>query len=117
MAHARLRSVASCDKRDKHRNPKRVMVRYGTRMPDKTAFTKNISATGLFIQTNSVFKPGSTIQVHLLFPDQEFILWARVRWAKKVPPQLEGIVATGMGVQFVEPNQYWIDYYREYIEE
>ncbi len=49
------------------------------------------------------FKPGSTIQVHLLFPDRKFILWARVRWAKKVPPQLEGIIAAGMGVQFVEP--------------
>ena len=69
MAHARSRSVAGCDKRDSHRKPKRVMVRYGTRMPDKMAFTKNISATGMFIQTNSVFKPGSTLQVHLEFPD------------------------------------------------
>ena len=116
-AHARSRSVASCDKRDNYRKPKRVMVRYGTRMPDKMAFSKNISATGLFIQTNSVFKPGSTIQVHLQFPDRKFIMWARVRWAKRVPPQLTGIMTAGMGVQFVNPTPYWIDYYRESIEE
>ena len=117
MANARSHSVASCDKRDKHRNPKRVMVRYGTRMPDKTAFTKNISATGLFIQTNTVFKPGSTIQVRLQFDDRQFTMWARVRWAKKVPRQLTGIMAAGMGVQFVDPTPDWVAYYRESIEE
>ena len=117
MAHTRSRSVASRDKRDNRRKPKRVMVRYGTRMADKAAFTRNISATGLFIQTNSVFKPGSTIQVHLQFPDRKFIMWARVRWARRVPPQLTGIMTAGMGVQFVDPTPYWINYYREYVEE
>ncbi len=117
MAHARLRSVASCDKRDNDRKPKRVMVRYGTRMADKAAFTRNISAAGMFIHTNSVFKPGSTLQVHLQFPDRKFIMWARVRWAKRVPPQLAGIMAPGMGVQFVDPSPDWIGYYRESIEE
>ncbi len=117
MAHARSRSVASCDKRDNYRKPKRVKIRYGTRMADNTAFTRNISATGMFIQTNSVFKPGSTIQVHLQFPDRRFVMWARVRWAKRVPPQLIGIMAPGMGVRFVDPRPDWIDYYRESIEE
>ena len=44
-------------------------------------------------------------------------MWARVRWAKKVPPQLTGIIAAGMGVQFVDLSPDWIDYYRESIEE
>ncbi len=117
MPHARSRSVASCDKRDNYRKLKRVMVRYGTRMADKAAFSRNISATGLFIQTNSVFKPGSTIQVHLQFPDREFLMWARVRWAKRVPPQLIGIISPGKVVRIFDPRTDWIDYYREYIEE
>jgi Tfp pilus assembly protein PilZ len=116
MAHARSTSVAACDKRDQLRKPKRVMVRYGTRMPNKTAFTKNISATGLFIQTNSVFNPGSTIQVHLQFEDRRFVMWARVRWAKRVPAQLAGVMAAGMGVQFVDPTPDWVAYYRESID-
>jgi len=117
MAHARSSSAAACDKRDQIRKPKRVMVRYGTRLPDKTAFSKNISATGMFIQTNTVFKPGSTVQVHLQFDDRKFTMWARVRWAKKVPGQLTGVMASGMGVQFVDPTPDWVSYYRESIEE
>lgn len=105
-------SVGSSEKRDNERKPKRLMVRYGTRLTDKTAFTRNISATGLFLQTNSVLSPGSTIQVHLQFPDREFTMWARVRWAKKAPGQLSGLMGAGMGVQFMDPPDEWIEYFR-----
>jgi hypothetical protein len=91
------------------------MVRYGTRATDKTAFTRNISERGLFLQTNSVMKPGSTIQVRIQFPEQEFHMWARVRWAKKAPGQLVGIVAAGMGVKFIEPPPEWLIYFQENI--
>ena len=74
------------EKRHIKRAKRRVMVRFGTRTPDKTAFTKNLSETGMFLQTNTVFKPGTTIQVQAEFPDQTFSMWARVVWAKKVPP-------------------------------
>ena len=68
------------------------MVKYGTDKADRTAFTKNLSETGLFIGTNNVFKPGTTIQVELKFPDHTFSMWARVIWAKKVPSQLAHVV-------------------------
>ena len=45
-----------------------LMVRYGLSNAEKTAFTKNVSETGLFLQTNQVFKPGRTIQVQIQFP-------------------------------------------------
>jgi len=106
------RSVGRWEKRDHERKPKRVMVRYGTRLTDKTAFTRNISASGLFLQTNSVLGPGSTIQVHLQFPDREFTMWARVRWAKKAPGNLASLMGAGMGVQFMDPPDDWIEYFR-----
>jgi hypothetical protein len=108
-------SVRSCDKRKDRRQRRRVMVRYGTRATDKTAFTRNISERGLFLQTNSVLMPGSTIQVRIQFPDREFHMWAKVRWAKKAPGQLVGIVAAGMGVKFIEPSPEWLDYYNAHI--
>ncbi len=87
------------------------MVRYGTRTPDKTAFTKNVSETGMFLQTNQVVKPGTTIQVQADFPDQTFTMWARVVWAKRVPPQLAALLGAGMGVCFIDPSPDWIEYY------
>jgi Tfp pilus assembly protein PilZ len=99
------------DKRKTERARKRVMVKYGTDVADTTGFTKNLSETGLFIGTNKVYKPGTTIQVDLQFPDRSFSMWARVVWAKKVPAQLAHVLECGMGVCFVEPPQEWVEYY------
>jgi hypothetical protein len=83
------------------------MVRYGLGRPDKTAFTTNISKTGAFLRTNQVLKPGTTIQVEFVFPDQPFSLWAQVMWSKKVPAQMAHILLCGMGVRFINPGPEW----------
>ena len=59
------------DKRIANRAKRRLMVRYGTSSAEKTAFTRNVSETGLFVQTNQVLKPGSTIQVSIQFRGQK----------------------------------------------
>ena len=105
------KTAQSSDKRITKRARRRLMVRYGTSAAEKTAFTKNVSDTGLFLQTNSVLKPGTTVQVEIIFPDTSFKMWARVVWAKKVPPQLAHILACGMGVCFIDPPADWIEYY------
>ena len=93
------------DKRANERALKRVMVKFGTDKPNRTGFTKNLSATGLNIKTNNVMKPGTTIQVELKFPERTFAMWARVVWAKKVPSQLAHVLECGMGVHFVDPPE------------
>jgi Tfp pilus assembly protein PilZ len=88
------------------------MVRYGTSKAEKTAFTRNISESGMFLQTNAVFKPGTTIQVRFEIEEQPFTMWARVVWAKKVPPQLAHILGCGMGICFIEPSPEWVEFIR-----
>ena len=90
------------------------MVRFGTQVADRTGFTKDVSETGLFIRTNGVSRPGTTVQVELQFPDRSFRLWARVVWAKKVPAQLAHILDCGMGVCFIDPPADWLEYCREW---
>lgn len=102
------------EKRVTGRTRRRLMVRYGTSEANKTAFTKNVSDTGLFLQTNSVLRPGTTIQVEVVFPDRAFKMWARIVWAKKVPAQLAHILACGMGVCFIDPQADWIEYYHSW---
>lgn len=98
-------------KRSIQRARKRLMVRYGVTAPERTAFTKNISETGLFINTNLVVRPGTTIMVQVHFPDRTFSHWARVVWAKQVPAQLAHVVECGMGVRFVDPAPDWAEYF------
>ena len=106
--------AAPNDKRTMNRAKRRLMVKFGTSTAEKTAFTKNVSETGLFVQTNNVFKPGTTIQVNIQFPDRLFSMWARVVWAKAVPPQLAHVLECGMGVCFIDPTPEWISFYKEW---
>ena len=99
------------DKRDNTRTRKRLMVKYGTDKTDRTGFTKNLSETGLFIGTNNVFRPGTTIQVEIQFPERKYSMWAKVVWAKKVPTQLAHVLECGMGVCFVETPPDWLEFF------
>ncbi len=85
-------------------------MRYGVESATKTGFTRNVSGTGLCIQTNNVIKPGTTIHVEVKGLEQTFNLWARVIWAKKVPSQLAHILECGMGVRFIDPSPQWIKF-------
>jgi len=99
------------ERRDIERSKRRLMVRFGVDGPDKMAFTKNLSETGLCIQTNSVLPPGKVIHVELKFPDRTFNFRARVVWAKRVPPQLAFTLPGGMGIHFLDPGPEWDEYY------
>lgn len=100
--------------RGAQRARRRVKVRFGISVPEKTGFSKDISETGMFIRTNQVLNPGSTIQVQIEFPDETFNLWAKVIWAKKVPQQLAHIMDCGMGVHFIEPPAGWLKFCKEW---
>ncbi len=96
--------------RDTNRTKRRIKVRYGVNRPEKTGFTMNVSETGLFINTNMIHRPGKTIHVEIIFPEKTFNLWARVVWAKQVPPQLAHALQCGMGVCFVDPTPEWLEF-------
>jgi hypothetical protein len=91
------------------------MIRFGTPVADKIAFTRNISESGMYIQTNGVFKPGTIVQVQLELDGREFTLQARVLRAKRAPARLARFAGVGMGVRFVDPGPEWIEHYRGWI--
>ena len=105
------------NKRRVKRAPRRLMVRYGVDGPEKTAFTRNISDTGLFLQTNLVVQPGSTIQVKFELLNREFIMWARVMWARKVPAQLAQVMMAGMGIRFIDPPAAYTETYQAWAKQ
>ena len=96
------------EKRESNRSPKRLMVRYGNDTKSYCAFTKEISRTGLKLQANRVFKPGSQLQIEIDMDALKFVMWARVVWAKKVPQQLAHILDCGMGLLLIDPPADWI---------
>jgi Tfp pilus assembly protein PilZ len=95
------------EKRTRDRSKKRLMVRYGLEKAEKTAFTKNLSDSGLHLQTNNVFPPGTMILIEVKMPETTFTMWAKVVWAKRMPAQLAHVLGAGMGVEFIEPDPGW----------
>jgi hypothetical protein len=93
------------------RHRKRVMVRFGLDQWDKTAFTTNLSIHGVLLQTNHTFPPRTILQVQVQPPDGEvFQLSGRVVWVKRVPPRMQSVKPSTMGLFFKEPTPEWVDF-------
>jgi len=86
------------------RKKKRLKVRFGIDSPKRVAFTGDISSGGLYIITGQPERPGEKLLIQICLPDeQEVILSGRVRWAKKVPPNLIRLAnKAGMGIELIQ---------------
>jgi PilZ domain len=91
------------DKRNIHRQRKRLQLRFGVAEANRIGFTDDISPTGLFIKSAIVQNPQTLLKIELTAPDGELIvLTGRVMWAKKVPPNLLGRIKGGMGIRIID---------------
>lgn len=87
------------DNRRLLRSRKRLSVRFGIDQLKHIGYTEDISSQGLFIQTASVLRPGTLLQIRLTTrDDRQVLMEGRVCWAKKVPPQFLRKMKAGMGV-------------------
>ena len=101
------------DERSVKRASQRLTGCYGVDGPHKTAFTRNISEAGLFIQTNVVLTPGSKLQVKFELMNRQFTMWAKVIWVREVPDQM---MQAGMGMWFIDPPEAYTDTYRAWAK-
>jgi hypothetical protein len=88
------------ENRQRKRHRKRLQLRYGVNGSMRMAFTEDVSDEGFFIRTTTIHSPNSDIRVELMTPANECILLeGRVRWAKRVPPNLLRLAKGGMGIR------------------
>lgn len=100
------------------RMKKRIKVRFGIDYPKRVAFTGDLTIHGLYIITGQPERPGSSLIIEMDLPDQEgkVVAHGRVRWAKKVPPNLMQVAdKAGMGVQLIRYDC-GEDFFRKFIE-
>jgi hypothetical protein len=99
------------------RSPKRLQVRFGVEKANKVGFTRNVSKTGLFIQTNLPMPPGTILKIEVAFPTRTFALRGLVVWAKKVPARLSHLLVCGMGIRLVQPPPEFNAFYEEWQQQ
>ncbi|MEJ2084724.1 MAG: hypothetical protein P8Y44_03485 [Acidobacteriota bacterium] len=101
------RADIDMDKREDKRLKRRFQVRFW-RLDDpvpKSGFTYNISLTGMFICTNSPFKPGTQIVIEVGREGRKVELHARVMHAARVDPVLQKVKPSGMGVRLMRTEE------------
>jgi len=100
------------EKRTRKRVDRRLFVRFGLDQALNLGFTGDVSVTGIFIRTNTVFSPGSVLKIEIELPDSKIIhLQGTVMWAKRVPSTLvRHIKKSGMGVRIVQPPEEYLQF-------
>ena len=99
------------------RTKRRIRVMFGEAEPDKVGYTRNISATGLNVETNQAMAPGTGLQLVVDAGEQVFELWATVVWARRFPPRYAHVMRGGMGCRFVDTSPEWVEFYKRWKAE
>jgi len=89
------------------RYARRVQARFWPELePDRSyaGYSRNISATGMFIATIHPMKPGTQLIVEMQGEDSPFTVEALVMHSAKVSPLLQSVRPSGMGVRFKRRN-------------
>jgi Tfp pilus assembly protein PilZ len=87
------------------RFPRRVQVRFWPEdEPERSyaGYSRNISATGMFLATIHPMKPGTRLVIEMRTEKSTFTIHARVMHSAKVSPLLQSVRPSGMGVRFVD---------------
>lgn len=99
------------------RTKRRLVVRFGVKAPTFTAYTRNISETGLYLETSHALPPGTDLQLEIETPGRKFEMWAVVVWARVYPPQFQHLLRGAIGCRFEHPSEEWLEFYRRWKDE
>ncbi len=102
------------EKRRAGRHKKRLNIKFGVQHPDLIGFLVDISATGLRIKTNHVFRPGTKLKMTIKDKDVNMHAEGLVTWARKVPLQMMNVTRCGMGVTFLRIDANLANYFTEH---
>ena len=92
----------------------RLKVSYGLTSADCTAAAENISESGMYINTNQTFKPGTRLILQIEFPDRLCVHRGEVVWAIQAPEHLRGELICGMGIRFLKARPEWHAFFNEW---
>ncbi len=100
------------------RNNKRVffrnVVRFGSGRPlEFTSMGKDLSSTGLGMETYWAFEPGTTIYMLIDANGVRYGAKGTVVWSNRVSPGVVQPETTGVGIQFTRVDSELMDIYRQ----
>ncbi len=94
------------------RYKRRLMVRYAFEGRDwRPGFTRNLSASGLFVETRHLEPPGTSLTMEIDLPKQGTVqVRGEVIWGRAVGRGLERVALGGFGVRVVQADEGWYQF-------
>jgi len=95
------------ERRVHRRFARRVEIRFWRHGESQghSAFTTNISKTGLFLGSASSLSPGERLRLELVEPERGFVIEGRVARVYRVSLALRHVEQPGVGVRFLPPEE------------
>jgi hypothetical protein len=98
--------MAGAEKRKSKRFMRRISARFGENTPDRSGFTRDVSAHGAFIIASNMPAIGTRIKVQfVLNASRSFFFEAVVRRHRVTPAKLRHVEQSGFGVSFLSPAE------------
>ena len=94
------------EKRSTPRIRKRLLVHYGENGLDRSGFTTDVSAGGMFVVSSTLPALDTRLHLQLFFGEGDFTYFeGRVARHRLVPVELRSIEKAGFGVAFLTPEE------------
>jgi Tfp pilus assembly protein PilZ len=95
------------ERRDNRRFARRIEIRFWRKADTQghTAFTTNLSRTGLFLGTAMGLMPGERLRLEIVDPDHGFFVEGQVARVHRVSLALRQVAQAGVGVRFLLPDE------------
>lgn len=93
------------------------LVRFGPppEPPKHKGYLVDLSDSGVFIETDLVFKSGIKVALEIKDGDKSFKMEGTVTNPNKVPPALAHTVKCGMGIRVANPDPELLKIYRDKV--
>ena len=91
---------------------RRLTVRYALSGRDwRPGFTRNLSASGLFVEARHLEPPGTKVEMEIDVPRKGTVhLMGEVIWGRSVGRGMERVALGGFGVRVVQADEGWYQF-------
>jgi hypothetical protein len=100
-------SVGGLRRRAEERRSRRLEIRFGPEAFDARGYSRNVSGHGMFLAAPKVYTPGTLLKIRVETLAGSFERWARVTWARRMPPEFAHTKPTGMGLRVFDGGPAW----------
>lgn len=103
--------VARSENRNYQRHRRRLRLRFRTDKTWKRSFARDVSVTGLFVNSNTV-PAENEVEIEVTLPNATVVLSGKIIRGLRAPARLQRVAKAGFAVKLLAAPPEWLEYCR-----